>query len=138
MYSHSKTIDLKADTIFNFLGKNFSELKNSSLKENGYKNKDGTTTLGIIDHYCYVQLSIYTKQDSIITDIMKDYDFDAYIDFGIHPAIDKGKREKNDSYEENINSKWNLFLTGIENQIAAMPEATKREIETLRTRKSHN
>jgi hypothetical protein len=136
MKSHSNTIELKADTIFNFLSTNFTELKNSPLNGNGHKHKDGTTTLVMIDHYCYAQLKIYTKQDSIITDRMKDHDFDKYTDFGFDPAINKGKREANDSYKENINSKWNLFLTSIENQIATMPETINREIETLRTRKS--
>ena len=138
MKSHSKTIGLKADTIFNFLSKNFTELKTSPLKGNGHKRKDGATTLVMIDHYCYAQLSIYAKQDSIITDRMKDHDFDKFTDFGFDPAINKGKRETNDSYKENINSKWNLFLVSIENQIAIMPETINREIETLRTRKSDN
>lgn len=138
MKSHSKTIDFKADTIFNFLSKNFTELKNSPLKGNGHRHKDETTTVVMIDHYCYAQLNIYTKQDSIITDRMEDHDFNKYTDFGFDSAIEKGKREENDSYKENINSKWNLFLTRIENQIAAMPETINREIETLRTRKSNN
>ncbi|HRE24333.1 MAG TPA: hypothetical protein PLO98_08700 [Bacteroidia bacterium] len=136
MKSHSMTIDLKADTVFNFLSKNFTELKTSPLKGNGHKRKDGTTTLVMIDHYCYAQLNIYTKQDSIITDRMKDHDFDKYTDFGFDPTINKGKRELNDSYEENITSKWNSFLTSIENQIATMPETINGEKETLRTRKS--
>ncbi|GAB2842188.1 hypothetical protein [Ferruginibacter profundus] len=135
MKSHSKTIELKADTIFNLLSENFNKLKNSPLKRNGHKQKDGTTTIVMIDHYCYAQLRIYTNQDSIITDRMKDHDFDKYTDFGFDPAINKGKREANDSYKENINSKWNLLLTSIENQIAIMPETISREIETLRTRK---
>jgi hypothetical protein len=134
MLSHSKTIDLKEDTIFNFLSKNFNELKKLPLKGNSHMHKDGTSTLVLIDHYCYTQLSIYTKQDSIITDRMKDHDFDKYTDFGFNP-IKKGKRETNDSYKENINSKWNLFLTSMENQIAVMPETISREIGTLRTRK---
>ena len=138
MKSHSKTIELKDDTIFNFLSTNFTQLKNSPLKGNGHEHKDGTSTLVMIDHYCYAQLSIYTKQDSIITDRMKDHDFDKYTDFGFDPAINKGKREANDSYKENINSKWNLFLTSIENQIAIMPETINREIETLRTRKAQD
>jgi len=134
MKSHSKTIELKADTIFNFLGINFTELKKSPLKGNGHRHKDETSTLVMIDHYCYAQLSIYTRQDSIITDRMKDHDFDKYTDCGFDPTINKEKRETNDSYKENINSKWNLFLTSIENQIAIMPETLSREIETLRTR----
>jgi hypothetical protein len=134
--SHSKTIDLKADTIFNLLSENFSELKNSPLKGNGHRHNDGTTISAMIDHYCYAQVRIYTKQDSIITDRMKDHDFDKYTDFGFDPAIIKGKRETNDSYKENINSKWNLFLISIENQIATMPETIRRETETLRTRKA--
>jgi len=136
MKSHSRITDLKADTIFNLLSKNFSELKNLPLKGNGHRHKDGTSTLVMIDHYCYAQLSIYTKQDSIMTDRMKDHDFDKYTDFEFDPVINKGKREANDNYKENINSKWNLFLTSIENLIAPMPESINREIETLRTRKS--
>lgn len=138
MKSHSKTIELKADSVFNFLNTNFTELKNSPLKGNGHRHKDGTSTLVMIDHYCYAQLSIYTMQDSIITDRMKDHDFDKYTDFGFEPTINKGKRETNDSYKENINSKWNLFLTSIENQIASMPETIGREIETLRTKKAQD
>jgi len=135
MQSHSKTINLKSDRVFEILEENYNALKSTSIKSNTHKNKDGTSTLSGIDHYCYAQMSIYTNQDSIITDNMKDHDFDEYTDFGINPADTKEKRQTNDSYKENINSKWNLWLTAIESEISIMPETIKREKETLRTKK---
>ena len=126
MKSYSKTIDLKADTIFNIIGKNFTELKNAPLKGNGHRHKDGTTTSTMIDHYCYSQLSIYTMQDSIVTDEMKDHDFDKYTDYGFDTTLKKGGRETNDSYKENINSKWNLLLRSIENQLELSPEIERQ------------
>lgn len=136
MKTHSNTINLTNDNIFEVLGDNYSELKSSSIKENSHKQKDGTSTLTVIDHYCYAQMSIYTTQDSIITDRMKDHDFDKYTDFGISLPDRKEKRETNDNYSANINSKWNILLTTIENEIASMTETANRELETLRTKKS--
>jgi PBP1b-binding outer membrane lipoprotein LpoB len=136
MKSNSKTIELKADTIFNFLSSNFTALKNSIINGNEHKRKDGTTISKMTDHYCYAQLKIYTYKDSIITNIIKDHDFDRYTDFDFDSAINKGKRDANDSYGENISSKWNLFLISIENQIASMPETKNKEMEALRKRKS--
>lgn len=46
------------------------------------------------------------------------------------------RQETNDNYIANINSKWNLLLTTIENEISSMTETADRELETLRTRKS--
>jgi hypothetical protein len=134
LQTHSKTIGLKNSKVFDILDKYFEELKSTSIKGNSHKNKDGTSSISFIDHYCYAEMKIYTKQDSIITDRMKDHDFDEYTDFGITPNDNKAKRQTNDNYKENINSKWNLWLTTIENEIAAMPATINREKETLRTR----
>lgn len=136
MQAHSKTVDLANDKIFIILGNNFNELKNASIKGNTHKNKDGTSSLSILDHYCYVQISIYTNQDSVITDRIKDHDFNKYTDFGLDTSIKNEKLQTNDNYFENINSKWNLLLTTIEREIATMPETKERELETLRTRKN--
>lgn len=136
MQAHSKTIVLANAKIFDVLGNNFNELKKNSIKGNIHKNKDGTSSLSILDHYCYAQISIYTNQDSVITDRIKDHDFDEYTDFGLDISIKNKKLQTNDNYLENINSKWNLLLTTIEREIAAMPEIKERELETLRTRKS--
>ena len=70
---------------------------------------------------------------------MKDHDFDKYVDYadyGFKFPNNKGNRETNDNYNENINSKWNTLLTIIENQISVMPETGRRELETLRTMKN--
>lgn len=136
MKTHSTTITLTSNKIFEVLGNNYKELKNSSIKENTHKQKDGTSTLMMVDHYCYTQMSIYTIQDSIRTERMKDHDFDKYTDFGITLPDKKEKRETNDNYTANINSKWNILLTTIENEISSMTETANRELETLRTRKS--
>ena len=135
MKTHSKTIDLTSGKIFEVLGNNYSELKSSSIKENSHKQKDGTSTLTVINHYCYAQMRIYTNQDSIITDRIKDHDFDKYTDFGITSHDKKEKIETNDSYTANFNSKWNMLLTTIENEISRMTETSNRELETLRTKK---
>jgi hypothetical protein len=81
-------------------------------------------------------MSIYTTHNSIITGGIKDYDFDEYTDLGFRFPDNKEKRETNDNYIENINSKWNILLSTIENEISSMPETNHRELETLRTRKS--
>lgn len=135
MKTHSKTIVLTADKIFEVLGNNYLELKNASIKQNAHKYKDGTSTLLMMDHYCYAQMSIYINQDSIITDRMKDHDFDKYTDFGLSFPDKKEKRETNDNYIANINSKWNVLLITIENEISSMPETANGELETLRSRK---
>lgn len=134
MKTHSKTITLTTNKIFEFLDNNYTELKNTSIKENIHKQKNGMSTLTIINHYCYAQMSIYTIQDSIITDRMKDHDFDKYTDFGITLSDRKEIRETNDNYSSNINSKWNILLTTIENEISGMTQTSSRELETLRTR----
>lgn len=132
--THVKTITLTSKKIFEFLDKNYLELKNTSIKENTHKRNDGTQTLKLIDHYCCVQMSIYTTQDSIITNIMKDHDFDKYTDFGNTLPYEKRKRETNDNYTSNINSKWNILLKTIENEISLLTETSDRELETLRTK----
>lgn len=136
MKTHSKTITLTTNQIFKVLGNNYMELKNTSIKENTHKQKDGTSNLTMIVHYCYSQISIYTSQDSIITNRIKDHDFYKYTDFGNTLPYNKQKRETNDNYTNNFNSKWNILLTTIENEISSMTETSNRELETLRTRKS--
>lgn len=137
MQTHSNTINVANDMIFEILRKNFNELKNTSVKRNMHKNKDGTSVPSIIDHYCYTAISIYTNQDSIIADRIMDHDFDEYTDFGIYP-YNKGKRQTNDYYIENTNSKWNLLLITIENKLLLMPQTIKKEVENLRITKIDN
>jgi hypothetical protein len=72
MQNHSKTIDLKNDNVFDILNKNFADLKKSSIHGNTHKHKNGTSTAVMIDHYCYVELRIYARQDSIITKLIAD------------------------------------------------------------------
>ncbi|MEZ4800278.1 MAG: hypothetical protein R2809_10995 [Flavobacteriales bacterium] len=134
--THSKAITLTSNKIFEVLGDNYTELKNTSIKENRHKQKDGTSTVTVLDHYCYTQLSIFTGQDSIITDGMKDHDFDKYTDFEISLPDRNQKRETNDNYASNFNSKWNILLTTIENEISSMTETSNIELKTLRTRNS--
>ena len=129
--THVKTTVLTTDKIFEVLGNNYIELKNTSIKENIHKHKDGKSTLYMIDHYCYTQLCIYIQQDSIITDIIKDHDFNKCTSFGFENS---DKKETNDNYFENTNSKWNILLTTIEHEILNMPETGNRELETLRTK----
>ena len=135
---HTDTVILTKDKIFEVLGQNFTLLKKTSIKGNAHKNKDGTTTLNIVDHYCYTKMSIYAAGDSIITDQMTDHAFDKYTDF--HYEFDSSyknkERQKNDSYSENINSKWNLFLTTVESEIASMAETSCDELNNLRTWKT--
>jgi hypothetical protein len=135
MQTHLVTTNLNNTKIFDLLANNFTQLKANAIKENIHKNKNGTSNILTIDHYCYTQMEIYTKQDSILTDKMKDHDFDKYTDFGISLPNKNEKRETNDNYKENTNSKWNMWLTEIENEIAIMPLTIKRENETLRTKK---
>lgn len=131
--TRSQTIALSTNTIFEVLANSYTELKTTSIKENEHKRKDGTATCLMATHYCYAQMSIYIRQDSIITDRMKDHDFDKYTDFGeVLPGV-KGKRETNDNYTANINSKWNSLMIVIEKQIASMAGTSERELETLRT-----
>jgi hypothetical protein len=52
MKTHSEAITLTSNKIFEVLGSNLIELKNTSIKENSHKLKDGTSTLTMIDHYC--------------------------------------------------------------------------------------
>ena len=132
---HYKTIALSNTKIFEVLGNNFYELKNTSIKENTHIRKDSISTIMTIDHYCYSQLNIYIHNDSIITNRIKDHDFDKYNDFGIMFHNQNDKRETNDNYNSNINSKWNILLTIIENEISTMNETSNRELETLRTKK---
>lgn len=136
MKTHTITIPLKTNKIFKVLGNNYHELKNTSIKENSHKRKDGITSLSMMDHYCYAQLIIYFAQDSIMPNIMKDHDFDEYTDFGISSYDKKKERETNDNYITNFNSKWNLFLTTIENEIYNMKETSYSERESSRSRKN--
>lgn len=135
MQTHSVTIDLNNTKIFDILANNFAELKATSVKNNSHKNKDGTSSVLTVDHYCYTQIEVYTRQDSILKGRIEDHDFDIFTDFGISLSNNREKRETNDNYEVNLNSKWNLWLTEIENEIAILPLTVKRELETLRTRK---
>jgi hypothetical protein len=130
--SHSKTISLTTNKIFETLGKNYLELKNTSIKENLHKQEDGTYSGILIDHYCYSQISIYTNHDSIITDRIKDHSFYKYLGFELTVTDNIDKSETNDNYNFNYNSKWNFFLTTIENEISKMTITSKRELENLR------
>lgn len=131
MKARSVSIGLSKDKIFTELSINYSMLKASSIKGNGHKLKNGYTTLSIVDHYCYTQISIFTPTDSIITDRIKDNSFEKYTAFD-----QKEKGQTNDSYLENLNSKWNSFLKTIEEQLKDMAETKPRELETLRTQKN--
>lgn len=131
MRTHPVPFELKQDMIFSALDKNYDELKHTSIKGNSHKQKDGTSTSTSIDHYCYAEMKIYTQSDSIITGRIEDHFFDKYTGFG---AERSEKNETNDSYLENNNSKWNVLLITIENQLANMPETSSRELQTLRTK----
>jgi hypothetical protein len=131
---HSKKSQLTNNKVFKMLHEQYSELKSTAIKDNVHKNKDGSLTMQLIDHYCYTEMSIYTRYDSIITNRMKDHDFAEYADYESPSASNKEKRKTNDNYLENIQSKWNLWLTTIEDEIANMPTSLLREKETLRTR----
>lgn len=134
MRTESEAIDLTTDKIFDFLGDHFIELKNTSIKDNFHKRKDGTKLITLIDHDCYVDMSIYTANDSIIPEPMYDHDFEKYVEFDTLTDNNKQEAELNDNYQENINSKWNMLLTTIESEISSMSETTKREMEKLRTK----
>ncbi len=129
MKFRSIIIGLNGNKIFRALNDNYGELKRTSIKTNLNKQKDGTTTSGIIDHYCYTRVTIYTEQDSIATNKIEDHDFDELTGFGFANE----KKERNDNYKRNINSKWNAFLVTIDNELAAMKETRRDEIENLRT-----
>ncbi len=76
MHTHSRTIKLIDDKIFETLGQNFIELKTITIKDNNHINKNGKATFSMIDHYCYAEMEIYINQDRIITDRIKDHSFD--------------------------------------------------------------
>lgn len=123
------TFRLKNSHIFNELSKLYSELKYTSIKGNGHKNEDGSILMSAMDHDCYTQIKIFTPKDSIQTSRIEDHDFDKFIGFD-----EREKSETNDNYLYNLNSKWNLFLTQIETELASMKETGNRELQTLRTR----
>lgn len=132
--THYKTIALTDDKVFEEMGENFLELKNTSIKQNSHELNDGSCILQVIDHDCYSQLRIYIDQDSLVTDGMRDHDFDKYFDFETNSSENSEKRKTNDNYSHNTSSKWNMLLTTIESEISSMTETTKQELETLRTR----
>lgn len=133
-----QTIKLTSNNIFSTLNKNFNELNKTEIKDNVHKQKDGSIGLIMVDHYCYSELKIYTKKDSIITDRIKDHDFDEYTDFESNSSKTSNHRETNDNYLENVNSKWNLFLKTIEGELEKTSITPNREIKTLRKNKSNN
>lgn len=127
--THEVQIDIPNDTLFNIINKNYGNLKHSTIKQNVHKQKDGTSTILMIDHYCYTELSIYTPHDSIISNSMTDHDFDKYTAYHPTPA---DKKETNDNYQLNKQSKWNELLMAIERKLSVMKETGSRELETLR------
>lgn len=133
MKTNSVEMEISNNRIFNAVYDNYNELKNSPIKENIHKRLDGTSTISMIDHYCYTQLKIYLNQDSLIADRIKDHSFDEYTGFN---EVANDKSETNDSYSENNDSKWNELLTIIESELAIMEGTSEREIETLRTIKN--
>ena len=128
MRTESKNIDLTTDKIFDFLGDHFVELKNTSIKKNFHKRKDGTTLITLIDHDCYVDMSIYTSNDSIKPEPMYDHDFEKYAQFDIPADDNKQKADLNDNYQENIESKWNTLLTIIESELLVKSKPSKYEL----------
>jgi hypothetical protein len=125
---HSMKIELTSTAIFSTLKSVYSTLKMSSIKDNVSKNKDGTSTTVMSSHYCYSLINIYTQNDSIISNRMKDTDFSR--SSGIKD--DNGTQLVNENYKVNIHSNWNILLTEIEMEIADMSETSTQENKILR------
>jgi hypothetical protein len=136
-FNRTMTNDLKNDKIFKVLGANYLELKNTPIKENLHNRQGEIEIFTFEDHYCYSQINIYVPSDSIMSGRLNDRYFYKYADFGDKAWDKKEKRPTNDNYQANIQSKWNLLLTTIENEILEMPETGKREFENLRRKRSN-
>ncbi|WP_027420715.1 hypothetical protein [Crocinitomix catalasitica] len=134
MKSHSVEKKMNDTLIFNTVFEYYSELKNTTIKENIHKRSGGTSTISVSDHYCFTQLKIYFNQDSLITNSMKDHSFDEYTGFDQSP---NDKRETNDNYLENKHSIWNVLLHNIENVLINAEGISDREVETLRIKKGY-
>lgn len=127
--THDVQINLTGNSLFKILSKNYRNLKHTAVKQNQHKLKDGTSSITMVDHYCSTELSIYTPQDSIISNSMADHDFDKYTAY--HPTPNE-KKETNDNYQANNQSEWNALLMAIERELSSMKETSGREKETLR------
>ncbi len=129
MKTHSVIVNLQGSRIFKELNRLYDGLKHTAIKGNSHRQPDGTSTICVIDHYCYNRLKIYTCRDSIISE-MKDHDFDPFTAYYFEKGV---KKEKNDHYLENKKSGWNTLLLLIEKELAAMAGTSRREAEMLRT-----
>lgn len=128
MKTHSIRIKLEDDEIFKKLKTDYSSLLKTSIKENEHKMKNGSTSTIITSHYCYTSIKIYTQNDSIISNQIKDIDLNKNSDV----KDGNGVLLTNDNYEENINSKWHSLLVIIEKEISSMSETSKKEKEIMR------
>jgi hypothetical protein len=131
---NAQRLIINADAIFEILGARYDELKTKSIKENIHRNKDGTQSTTLIDHYCYTRIQIYTEQDSIFSSQMKDHDFDRFTDFD---SDNQGeKRLVNDNYYSNFRSAWYRLLTTIETEISVTQGMGGQEVENLMTNRT--
>ena len=130
MKTHSVSIILDNEKLFGELNRDYSILKSTAIKGNAHQRKDGRIAVSTIDHYCYSEINIFTKYDSIKSGRIEDHSFEKYTS-----TDQREKGQTNDSYTENIESKWNIFLIKIEEQLSGMSETKSREFETMRTQK---
>lgn len=129
-------INLKSDSIFDFISKNFIDLKKTKIRENVHKLKNGVYSVCQMSHSCNSSVSIYLLKDNITNKNIEDHAFDKYIDFEPISNDRKAKRQLNDNYISNIKSKWYMLLNIIENEIANMSETSKSELNTLRIKQN--
>ena len=132
-FTISRTIPMENDTVFTVLFKNYDSLKNTTVKENQHRVKDGTINAGATAHYCFTLIKIYLNADSITRAIKDDY-FSKNLQFN---SYDPEPPLSNDNYQENLNSKWNTLLMAIENKLALMSSVSQNEVDHLRTRKGY-
>lgn len=130
---HKITAALDHSRVFSLLDKNYKLLKITTVKPNEQIMPDGTKNTMLWSHYCYAMVTVYTQQDSIITERILD---DCFLRYASDYELPGQKKELNINYRENINSVWNVLLTTIEQELAAMPQTPTREIETFRTKEN--
>lgn len=129
----SVRIEINDDAIFDIIQTKLIDLKTNKIKDNSHilkKEGDVVTIIPSVmsSHYRYSEINIYSQNDSIFSGRIKDTDFNKLT--GVEN--DKGDPFKNDHYEENISSSWNLLLTAIENKVLTLNITGQREKEIAR------
>ncbi|MFT6499955.1 MAG: hypothetical protein ACJASQ_000062 [Crocinitomicaceae bacterium] len=126
MQNHSVRIELMNNRIFPALKSSYVKLHKTAIQENMHKMKDGTSSTLLLSHYCYSSISLYSQNDSVISNQIKDNYFK------ISFTDENDVLLPNDNYQENINSEWYTLLSLIEKDISSMDETSDKELEIMR------